>query len=71
MRTLFEMRQEMLKLSELQGDPEIEHSRADEILIEAVEFFAALIDRAYPQSLWTDEVAELVESYKAVGKWYA
>ncbi len=67
-RTLFEMREEMRSLG---GDTEIAHSRADDILVEALRFMAERTISERTRSLWRAEVEDLISCWRSLDKWYA
>jgi hypothetical protein len=68
-RTLYEVRADMRSLAVGRGDVEIDHSRADELLVEAIRVLAQAAS-ADP-TLWQREAEELIESWDRVEKWYA
>jgi hypothetical protein len=49
------------------GDPEADHSRADDLLVETIEW---VCDRDASSS-WTPWLREILANYEKVGKWYA
>jgi hypothetical protein len=59
----------MRSLAVGRGDVEIDHSRADDLLIEAIRVLAQAAS-ADP-TLWKREAEELIESWNRVEKWYA
>ncbi len=67
MRTLFEIREEMRCIPA--GDPEANHSRADDLLIEGLRKMAEVVGG--DPTLWPAEVEDLIESFNRIEKWYA
>ena len=63
-RTLTEIGAEMASLD--QGDPEASHSRADDLLIEAIRTLVVGEHR-----LTAAAAERLIESWKGLVKWYA
>jgi hypothetical protein len=61
------MREEMRSLG---GDTEIAHSRADDILIEAIRYLASLLPPK-DKTLWAREAEDLITSWRDLEKWYA
>jgi hypothetical protein len=52
-------------------DPEGGHYEADQILIEAVERLAGIVDALLDHGLVGKATGTLVERYRAIGKWYS
>jgi len=67
-RTLFEMREEIRSLG---GDTEIAHSRADDILIEALRFMVERTLSEASRPLWRADVEDLIAAWRDLEKWYA
>lgn len=59
-RTLGEIAREMEELADRKGDQEIDHGRADGLLLEAIELLAPL-----------SSASRIVAAYERVEKWYA
>ena len=70
LRSLFEIREEMARLVRTgKGDPEAAHSKADDLLIEALRKMTAIVGGDV--TLWPREIEELIENWYRVDKWYA
>lgn len=67
-RTLAEMREEMRSLG---GDTETAHSRADDILIEALRFMVERTLSEASRPFWRADVEDLISSWRSLEKWYA
>ena len=71
MRTLVEIREEMMSLVSMRtGDPETLHIMADDLLCEAIKYLASILPPHDP-TLWPRDADDLIETFRRVPKWYA